>query len=68
MLRGGSFASGDYGYYYGLNLHASGRYSDTPLLEYDIIGFRVAQVPEPCSAGILLTGILIVVGRRTRMV
>ncbi len=42
-LRGGSFFIG-YGAY---DLHASSRYSYYPTSEFDGIGFRVSEVPEP---------------------
>lgn len=55
-LRGGSFID------FSSNLHASYRYGSVASSEYEVIGFRVATVPEPntmwlgavASAGVLL--------------
>jgi sulfatase modifying factor 1 len=49
-LRGGSLYNYDY------YLHASNYYADYPLVKG--YGFRVVQVPEPCSAALLLLGCL----------
>ncbi len=49
-LRGGSWGGGDDG------LLSSGRLSDDPTLEYFRLGFRVASVPEPSTAGLMLMG------------
>ncbi|MBN1492330.1 MAG: SUMF1/EgtB/PvdO family nonheme iron enzyme, partial [Phycisphaerae bacterium] len=51
-LRGGSF--GDYVGVVGL--HASVCVDDNPAYESNVLGFRVVEVPEPCSAALLLAG------------
>jgi len=48
-IRGGAFN------YVG-NLQASSRYSTDPTFELDNFGFRVAQVPEPCTIILLALG------------
>ena len=51
-LRGGSFDSG-----YGPNLHAANRYYYNPTYERDYsVGFRVSEVPEPATMGLLALG------------
>jgi formylglycine-generating enzyme required for sulfatase activity len=58
-LRGGSF------YYYNRgNLHAAKRTDTNPAHEYESIGFRVSEVPEPASMVILALGGLAVTRRR----
>jgi len=61
-LRGGSFTS------YDDSLRASGRYGYGlhPSHEFGDTGFRVVEVPEPCSALVLTIGGLSVVARRRR--
>lgn len=48
-IRGGAFN------YVG-NLQASSRYSTDPTFELDNFGFRVAQVPEPCTIILIALG------------
>jgi formylglycine-generating enzyme required for sulfatase activity len=58
-LRGGSF--GDYDG----DLQAGYRYDDDPTFESHYIGFRLSQVPEPASMGLLGIGVLgLFAGRR----
>lgn len=50
-LRGGSFSNYDY------DLHASRRdHGLSPTEEFNLIGFRVSEVPEPASVALLLLG------------
>jgi formylglycine-generating enzyme required for sulfatase activity len=57
-LRGGSF-------YYGYKLRADDRSNSFPEFESNGLGFRVSQVPEPASIGVLaLCGIGMLVRRR----
>jgi len=49
-LRGGFWSS------FSVNLHASNRNDFDPTNEYDVVGFRVASVPEPGSITLLLFG------------
>ncbi len=52
-LRGGSFSDvGDY------SLRASYRGLDNPAYEFDVIGFRVSEVPEPATMALLGLGAL----------
>ncbi|NLX22670.1 MAG: SUMF1/EgtB/PvdO family nonheme iron enzyme [Phycisphaerae bacterium] len=57
-LRGGSFSLNDY------YLLASGRYHYFPSDEYDSIGFRVSEVPEPGTMALLAFGGIGVLRRR----
>ena len=52
-LRGGSLNN------YSVFLAASVRYSNTPAVEDDLIGFRVANVPEPGSLILLVSGAIV---------
>jgi formylglycine-generating enzyme required for sulfatase activity len=61
-LRGGSFCFGN-----DESLLASFRNAGYPTSENNDIGFRVAEVPEPCSASLLLMGCLVLTHRRRRM-
>jgi len=47
-LRGGSW--GDFAN----SLQSSGRFLNVPTFEFDDVGFRVASVPEPSTAGLVL--------------
>jgi formylglycine-generating enzyme required for sulfatase activity len=58
--RGGTFDT------IGSFLRAASRSSYPPTAESYNFGFRVAYVPEPCSAGLLLCGGLALVRRRFR--
>ena len=49
-LRGGSWS------FYGYGLQSSLRFDLDPTDEYNILGFRVASVPEPSTYGLLLMG------------
>jgi formylglycine-generating enzyme required for sulfatase activity len=57
-LRGGSFDS------IGVTLHASSRDYSRPAVEVDSIGFRVSEVPEPATMGLLSIGGLALLRRR----
>ncbi len=59
-LRGGSFSSIFY------DLRASGRYYSPPSREGDFIGFRVAEVPEPGTVGLLGLGMLAALRKRRK--
>lgn len=60
-LRGGSYGSSDY------NLASSARNNYTaPNGEYNVVGFRVASVPEPASLGLITLGGLALLKRRRR--
>ena len=50
-LRGGSWRSNVNG------LRSSRRNDDDPALEREIVGFRVASVPEPSTAVLVLMGV-----------
>jgi formylglycine-generating enzyme required for sulfatase activity len=61
-LRGGSFNFVGIGYY----LRASDRSYSYPSLEYDFIGFRVSEVPEPATMSLLaLAGLGMLIRRRS---
>ncbi len=47
-------------------LQSSNRFNNSPTLGYDIIGFRVAAVPEPSSMGLLVIGAVGFLLRRKR--
>jgi formylglycine-generating enzyme required for sulfatase activity len=57
-VRGGGFFN------YSGALRALGRVSNYPAGESDAFGFRVAEVPEPATAGLFLLGWLFVARRR----
>jgi formylglycine-generating enzyme required for sulfatase activity len=62
-LRGGSF------YHGGNVLHASGRDSShhyNPSLEYDSVGFRLSEVPEPSTVAMLILGGSVMLSQRQR--
>lgn len=60
-IRGGAFNAS----YQGSNLRASFRYwGFRPSLDDSTVGFRVVQVPEPCSAALLLVGTVGILRRR----
>lgn len=52
-MRGGSFLSNDT-----ISLRADGRYGFSPVDEYNFIGFRVAEVPEPSTIGLTASCLL----------
>lgn len=58
VIRGGAYQSNF--------MHAAQRSGQTPTTEKPWIGFRVAEVPEPGSAVLLLTGGLAALRRRRR--
>jgi formylglycine-generating enzyme required for sulfatase activity len=58
-LRGGGFSS-DARYY----LHAAYPAGGDPLGELDVFGFRVAEVPEPATLGLLAVGAAAVLRRK----
>ena len=60
-LRGESFS-----YALGSDMHASYRSHVYPSYEYNDIGFRVAQVPEPATMSLLTPGGVALVRRRKR--
>ena len=60
--RGGSFIV-----HYVYSLHAASRYGYYPSYEGSVIGFRVSEVPEPCSASLLLLGCLVLTHWRRRI-
>ncbi len=49
-LRGGSWNN------FEDSLRASNRYADNPTIEINIVGFRVSEVPEPATVGLLALG------------
>ncbi len=60
-LRGGSVLDVDY------DLHAADRYYDFyPSYEDNVIGFRVAEVPEPGTVGLLGLGMLAALRKRRK--
>jgi hypothetical protein len=59
-LRGGSFRDS------GSDLHASVRSIYDPTAEFDLIGFRVSEVPEPATIVILALASLGVLHRQRR--
>ena len=59
-FRGGAFdANASY-------LHASSRLSTTPTIEYNRVGFRVSEVPEPATLSLVGLGALGMIVRRKR--
>ena len=63
-MRGGSFAGYGAHYYGGDRLLASSRSNYPPPGELYDIGFRVSEVPEPATLGMLLVGSMISLRRR----
>jgi formylglycine-generating enzyme len=61
-MRGGSFLNGPQSYDF--TLRASYRDGDYPSFGSDVIGFRIAEVPEPGSHVLLATGGLVLLPRR----
>jgi len=59
-LRGGSWGNSAFG------LASSGRGIGGPSVEYDIVGFRVASVPEPTSVFLAIFGSGVMLTRRKR--
>jgi sulfatase modifying factor 1 len=59
-LRGGSWDSNE------SSLRSSTRYIDTPSFEADFAGFRVASVPEPSAALLMILGGAALLARRAR--
>lgn len=57
-LRGGCFAN------YSIYQSSSYRYCEAPTYENGACGFRVVEVPEPCTAVILIAGSTILMRRR----
>jgi formylglycine-generating enzyme required for sulfatase activity len=58
-LRGGSWGNDE------SNLRSSGRVDDDPALESDLVGFRIATVPEPTvSVSLMLAGGLLLARRK----
>jgi formylglycine-generating enzyme len=57
-FRGGSYNYIDYG------LTSADRNAGLPTLEESILGFRIAEVPEPATMGLLAAGGLALLGRR----
>ena len=58
VLRGGSYGT------YPSYMHASGSRDYDPASEYSGVGFRVVQVPEPMTVGLVLIGGLAMLRRR----
>lgn len=59
-VRGGAFSRDVYFMKDGI------RHSDDPSSEGDSVGFRVSQVPEPASLGIIGLGVIVVLAHRRR--
>jgi hypothetical protein len=60
-LRGGYWISGNQD----LNSSVHWNYGESPIVENDVVGFRVASLPEPSSLSLLLAGgAVLMAGRR----
>jgi formylglycine-generating enzyme required for sulfatase activity len=59
-VRGGSWSAIED------TLRSSARFNVTPALSGDLIGFRVASVPEPSSTVLMISAGLLAIARRRR--
>jgi formylglycine-generating enzyme len=60
VFRGGDWESGEQG------LRSSERFFSDPSSEFDSVGFRVASIPEPTAAMLMIGSGLVWIGRRRR--